>query len=81
MVQINYKKTDYNQFFFEVPATTQVDQVIAELVEGSFSLNFLKFLVNNLRCVISRLADAMEELAKNGPLRPEETRGLSDDMI
>ncbi len=81
MVQINYKKTDYNQFFYEVPATTQIDQVISELVEGTSFQKNPNFSVNNLRCILSRLCDSIDELAKHGPLRPEEHRGLSDDMI
>jgi len=35
MVLIHYKKTDYNQFLYEVPASTPIEQVINELVEGN----------------------------------------------
>jgi len=70
MVLIHYKKTDYNQFYFEAPAATPIELLIEQLVE-----------VNNMRIVIDRLTVAMEELAQYGPLRPEETRGLGEDLI
>jgi polyhydroxyalkanoate synthesis regulator phasin len=70
MVLIQYKKTDYNQFFYEAPASTPIESLIGQLVE-----------VNNLRIYIDRLTVALEDLVAHGPLRPEETRGLSDDLI
>merc|ERR1712118_652721 len=36
--------------------------------------------VHNLRLKVLRLAISCKELAKHGPLRPEETRGLSDSI-
>jgi len=36
--------------------------------------------VHNLRLKVLRLAVTCKELAKHGPLRPEETRGISDDL-
>lgn len=33
-----------------------------------------------VECRCFSLADALRELAKHGPLRPEETRGLSEDV-
>ena len=38
-------------------------------------------IVNNLRIIIDKLSVAIEDLATYGPLRPEETRGLTDDLI
>jgi hypothetical protein len=70
MVLVHYKKTDYNQFYYEAPASSPIETLIEQLVE-----------VNNLRIAIDVLSVAMEELAAHGPLRPEEIRGLTDDLI
>lgn len=34
-----------------------------------------------MRLLLQRLADAVEELCKHGPLKPEETRGLAPEMV
>lgn len=70
MVLLNYKKTDYNQFFYEAPAVTPIEQIITELVE-----------LNNLRIVLDRLCVSIEDLANLGTLKPEETRGLPYEMV
>lgn len=70
MVLINYKKTDYNQFFYEASANTKIDDLIEELVD-----------VNNLRIILDRLCVSIEDLANHGTLRPEDIRGLPYEMI
>ncbi|KAM3142240.1 hypothetical protein pb186bvf_005649 [Paramecium bursaria] len=70
MVLIHYKKTELNQFLFETPANTPVDQLLKDLVE-----------INNMRIILDRLACSMEDLATHGPLKPEETRGLSEKEL
>ena len=84
MVLIHYKKTDYKQLFYDTVASIPVEQLIEELVYGKFSLDWMKLnmkIVNNLRIIIDKLSVAIEDLATYGPLRPEETRGLTDDLI
>lgn len=34
-----------------------------------------------MRIVLDRLAVSIEDLASHGPLRPEDTRGLSNDEL
>ncbi|CAD8045008.1 unnamed protein product [Paramecium primaurelia] len=70
MVLIHYKKTELNQFLYECNGNTPNDQVIKDLVE-----------INNMRIILDRLACAMEDLATNGPLKPEDTRGLSEQSL
>lgn len=69
MVFIHYKKTDYDQFFYETSVTTKIEQVIEELVD-----------INNLRITLDRLCVSIEDLANHGTLKPEETRGLPHEM-
>merc|ERR1719316_2314878 len=67
---LDVKRTDKNnEFLFEATVKTGVGDLIRELCE-----------VHNLRLKVMRLAMACKELAKHGPLRPEETRGLSDEI-
>jgi len=69
MVLLHCKRTnDKNEFLFETTVQKTVQDVVNELV-----------VVHNLRLKIQRLAASMGELAKFGPMRPEETRGLSDE--
>jgi hypothetical protein len=69
MVLLHVKRTnDKNTFLFETTTAKQVEEVVDELVE-----------VHNLRLKVQRIAVSMQELAKYGPMRPEETRGLSDE--
>jgi hypothetical protein len=70
MVILDVKRTDKkNEFLFETTVKTEINDLLKELCE-----------VHNLRLKVLRLAMACTELAKHGPLRPEETRGISDDL-
>lgn len=66
MVVIHLKINDRNQFLYEVSIKESIDKVIEDLV-----------LINNLRTKIDLTAVSIEELLKHGPLKPEESRGLS----
>lgn len=68
MVLLHIKKSDSNQFIYETTRDSPVEQVIRELVT-----------VSNLRLKLDKVATAIEDLIKKGPLKPEETRGLSDN--
>lgn len=63
------KVNDKNQFLYEAPFNTKVEELIKDLV-----------LVNNLRCKIDIIAVQIEELLKYGPLKPEESRGLNQTV-
>lgn len=70
MVILDVKRSDKkNEFLFETTVKTNVGDVLRELCE-----------VHNLRLKVLRLAMSCKELAKHGPLRPEETRGISDEL-
>lgn len=70
MVILDVKRTEKkNEFLFETTVKANVSDVLRELCE-----------VHNLRLKVLRLAMSCKELAKHGPLRPEETRGLSDEI-
>jgi hypothetical protein len=56
-----------NEFLFETTVKVKVGSLLQELCE-----------VHNLRLKVLRLAVTLKELAKHGPIRPEETRGISD---
>jgi len=56
-----------NEFLHETTVKVTCDALLKELCE-----------LHNLRIKVCRLAMASKELAKHGPLRPEETRGISD---
>uniref|UniRef100_A0A7S1PAK6 Uncharacterized protein n=1 Tax=Vitrella brassicaformis TaxID=1169539 RepID=A0A7S1PAK6_9ALVE len=62
-------KEAQHEFLYECPASTPTAALIADLVR-----------VHNTRLKVMRLADACLGLAAHGPLRPEETRGLSDEV-
>jgi hypothetical protein len=69
MVLLHIKKTnDKNEFLFESTVQKSVLEVVTDAVE-----------VHNLRLKVQRLAVSVQELARHGPIRPEETRGLSDE--
>lgn len=70
MVLIHYKKTDTDQFLYNCPANTEVSALTKELVEA-----------NNLRLVIDKLSCFIEDLAKHGPIKPEELRGLTQPEL
>ncbi len=70
MVLINYKKTEYDQFFFEAPFATKIEDLTTDLVE-----------INNLRMVLDRLCTSVQDLANYGTLKAEDIRGLPFEMI
>ncbi|CAD7959084.1 unnamed protein product [Amoebophrya sp. A25] len=70
MVILHVKKGEKkNEFLEEVLTSETVDDVLKKTVE-----------LHNLRLKVLRMALCLRELGKHGPLRPEETRGLSDDV-
>jgi len=69
MVLLHYKRSEHNQFVYETTVEATVKAVIADLVE-----------MNNTRFKVDQMAVALEELARLGPLKPEDLRGLSDDV-
>uniref|UniRef100_A0A7S0BCC6 Uncharacterized protein n=1 Tax=Pyrodinium bahamense TaxID=73915 RepID=A0A7S0BCC6_9DINO len=70
MVILDVKRTEKkNEFLFETTVKANVGDLLKELCE-----------VHNLRLKVLRLAVTCKELAKHGPIRPEETRGISDDL-
>jgi len=69
MVLLHIKRTnDKNEFLMETTVQNGVDQVVAEAVQ-----------LHNMRLKVQRLATTVKELGLHGPIRPEETRGMSDD--
>lgn len=70
MVILNVKRSEKkNEFLFESTVKVGVADLLKELCE-----------VHNLRLKVLRLAVTCKELAKHGPIRPEETRGISEDL-
>jgi len=70
MVLLDVKKGDKkNEFLYESTVKANVGELLKELCE-----------VHNLRLKVIRLSMSCRELAKYGPMRPEETRGISDDL-
>merc|ERR1719486_1212455 len=69
MVILDVKRNEKkNEFLYETTVKMNVKDLLQDLCE-----------VHNLRLKVQRLAVTCKELAKHGPIRPEETRGLSDD--
>eukprot|EP00744_Colponema_vietnamica_P002507 GILI01003915.1.p1 GENE.GILI01003915.1~~GILI01003915.1.p1 ORF type:complete len:290 (-),score=69.48 GILI01003915.1:49-918(-) len=68
MVLLHVKKTDIHQFFFETTVTQSVDEITHTLSE-----------IHNLRLKLERLIAAVNDLAQFGPLKPEESRGLTSE--
>merc|ERR1712227_572979 len=68
MVLLHFKRSDQNQFLYETTTAITIDKLVDELVQ-----------INNMRLKIDRLAQAIEELAAKGPLKPEGLRGLNED--
>lgn len=66
MVLLHYKKTDHNQFLYEVPGNTPVSEVLEQIVESIFNL----IQVNNMRIQLDIFACSIEDLATHGPLKP-----------
>lgn len=70
MVILDVKRTEKNnEFLFDTTVKTPVGELLKELCE-----------VHNLRLKVLRVARTCKELAKHGPIRPEETRGISEDL-
>lgn len=72
MVILHVKRTDNNQFLYETHTGMLIQDLVKELVD-----------LNNLRLKIDRAAQAFEDLASKGPLKPEALRGLTglDDYV
>jgi len=70
MVILDVKRSEKkNEFLYETTVKVGIAELLKELCE-----------VHNLRLKVLRLAMSCKELAKHGPIRPEETRGISDDL-
>lgn len=70
MVILDVKRSEKkNEFLFETTVKVKVSDLLRELCD-----------VHNLRLKVLRLALCCKELAKHGPIRPEETRGISSDL-
>lgn len=70
MVLIHVKSADEkNQFLFEAQTTASIGELREELID-----------LHNLRLKTLQLSDACKGLAAHGPLRPEETRGLTEEV-
>lgn len=67
MVVIHFKRSEQNQFLYEISAGISIDDLTQQLVE-----------LNNLRLKIDRAAVSLEDLAAKGPLKPEGLRGLDE---
>jgi len=70
MVILDVKRSEKkNEFLYETTVKIGVGDLLKDLCE-----------VHNLRLKVIRMSMACTELAKHGPLRPEETRGISEDL-
>lgn len=70
MVILDVKRSEKkNEFLFETTVKANVGDTLCELCA-----------VHNWRLKVLRLAISCKELAKHGPLRPEETRGIGDEI-
>jgi hypothetical protein len=70
MVVLDVKRSEKkNEFLYETKVKIGIRELLTELVA-----------VHNLRLKVLRLAFSLKELAKHGPIRPEETRGISDEI-
>jgi len=70
MVILDVKRSEKkNEFLYDTTVKASVGDTLNELCR-----------LHNLRLKVLRLAVSCKELAKHGPIRPEETRGISDDL-
>ena len=70
MVVLIVKRTNArDEYLFETTVSASIDSLRSDLCE-----------IHNGRIKVLRLSAAVRELAAHGPLRPEETRGLSSDV-
>ena len=72
MVILHVKRNDANQFLYESNTGVVIEDLIRELID-----------INNWRLKIDRAAQAVEDLASKGPMKPEALRGLTglDDYV
>jgi len=68
MVLLHVKRSDKESFLYSVPSDTDVEVVLRDLV-----------VIHNLRQKVNRLADAAQQLAQHGPMKPPEAQGLDDE--
>ncbi len=66
MVILHVKRSDANQFLYETTTNILIEDLVNELVA-----------INNWRLKIDRAAQALEDLASKGPIKPEALRGLT----
>jgi len=70
MVILDVKRSEKkNEFLYETTVKIPISDLLKDLCE-----------LHNLRLKVLRVAVTCKELAKHGPIRPEETRGISDDL-
>jgi hypothetical protein len=70
MVILDVKRSEKkNEFLYETTVKVNLKDLLRDLCE-----------VHNLRLKVMRLATTCKELAKHGPIRPEETRGISGEI-
>jgi len=70
MVILDVKRSEKkNEFLFESTVKAPVQDLLQELCD-----------VHNLRLKVLRLGVSCRELAKHGPIRPEETRGIQSSV-
>lgn len=67
MVILHVKRGDLNQFLYETNTGIHVADLLAELVR-----------MNNMRSLLDRACQGIEELASKGPMLPEELRALDN---
>jgi len=68
MVLLHVKRSEKESWLYEVPAATDVETVVTDLVK-----------VHNLRLKVNRLTHAAGELALYGPMKLPEQQGLDDE--
>lgn len=70
MVILDVKRSEKkNEFLYETTVKSPIKELLRDLCE-----------VHNLRLKVLRLGVSCRELAKHGPIRPEETRGISSNV-
>ena len=68
MVLLHVKRSDKESFLYEAPAVSEVDVVLRQVI-----------VIHNLRQKVNRLAEAAQQLAAHGPMKPPEAQGLDDE--
>lgn len=67
MVVIQVKNSEHDTFLYETSSTSVGDQVVREIVQ-----------IWNLRVRLSQLSGAVRELAKYGPMKPQDKIGIDE---